>query len=141
MAARRGWGNPEHLRNAVRDMPAEEARDLLLGVIEDLMPGQDEARVMRITALGFTRKQAQILATLEHGRVVSKAALFETMYAARPDAPHPKVIDAFLCRIRRMIAAAGYGFEIRTIRGGGYQLVRLTDDPLPWAGHEDRHAR
>lgn len=57
-------------------------------------------------------------------RVVSKAAIYDALYGMAEDQPFDKVIDVYICKIRKKIAsAAGPGHRyIETVHGRGYKL-------------------
>ena len=59
------------------------------------------------------------------GKPVDKRRLFSALYAARfsdRDQPGDKIIDVFICKVRRKLA--GTGWEITTHWGMGYALNR-----------------
>ncbi len=59
---------------------------------------------------------------LRKGTTVSKETLFESLYDGR-DEPGEKVINVFVCKLRKKIAAANHGESyITTNWGGGYRL-------------------
>ena len=85
----------------------------------------------------LTRKEAAIVATLmQHGRV-SKERLYFALYGQSDDPPDPKIIDVFVCKIRKKLPE---GVEIKTIWGAGYEMPHkcvealrsFTKDELPF---------
>ena len=59
---------------------------------------------------------------LRKGQTVRRTTMFETLYDGQDD-PEEKVIDVFMCKIRKKIAAATYGETyISTAWGDGYKL-------------------
>ena len=93
----------------------------------------------------FRGSQCKILKNLAAawGRVVTKETLYFSMYSLISDDEQPcfKVIDVFVCQIRRELA--GTGFRIRTIWGGGYvleageQLFSGKPTSKPWSAKEE----
>ena len=55
---------------------------------------------------------------------MSKAALYDAVYGMAEDQPFDKVIDVYICKIRKKIdLAAGPGHRyIETVHGRGYKL-------------------
>ncbi|OWU83194.1 transcriptional regulator [Oceanicola sp. 22II-s10i] len=58
-------------------------------------------------------------------RVVSKSVIYDAVYGMAEEQPFDKVIDVYICRIRKKIEEMSPASDphIRTIRGRGYQLV------------------
>ncbi len=78
-------------------------------------------------AYGLTKMQARTLVIMQRAgnRVLSKAKILEILYDASSDAiPDVKVIDVYVCHLRRKLA--GSPLSIRTVWGVGYQLVDST---------------
>jgi hypothetical protein len=68
---------------------------------------------------GLTQIEARLLAALSDGRVHSKESLHSAMYFERGDhAPEIKIIDVFVCKIRRKLA--GYPIKVETVWGAGH---------------------
>ena len=65
-------------------------------------------------------------------RVVSKAAIYDALYGMAEEQPFDKVIDVYICKIRKKIAlAAGSGHRyIETVHGRGYKLSPPEAQPL-----------
>ena len=57
-------------------------------------------------------------------RIVSKSVIYDAVYGMSEDQPFDKVIDVYICRIRKKIEEMSPGSDphIRTIRGRGYKL-------------------
>ena len=72
----------------------------------------------------LTRKESQTLAAIVkvHPRVASKEFLMDYIYGLGPevDEPEEKIIDVFICRLRKTLKPFGYGID--TIWGIGYKL-------------------
>jgi DNA-binding winged helix-turn-helix (wHTH) protein len=79
---------------------------------------------------GLTRQEARLLLILERSkdRIASKEALLNRLYVETPnDLPDVKIIDVFICKLRKKLATSEY--RIDTVWGVGYKLIR-TDFPL-----------
>lgn len=73
--------------------------------------------------LGLTRLEARLVAALvAHGRL-SKDRIYHAMYAtaAEDKQPEPKIVDVFVCKIRKKFEPFGLGIE--TIWGMGFGLT------------------
>ncbi len=72
----------------------------------------------------LTRRQTQALAGLVkvYPRVARKEFLMDYIYGNEPEADEPelKIIDVFMCKIRKILEPLGYGID--TIWGVGYRL-------------------
>ena len=89
--------------------------------------------------LAVTRKEFAILElmALRKGRVIPKQSFLEHLYNGL-DGPETRVIDVFICNLRKKLAGWGCGYLIDTVRGHGYimrefaegvsQLVSLSVD-------------
>ena len=79
--------------------------------------------------LGLTPVEYTIFRVLKTHRVVSREALMTALYSGRPqDPPDPKVIDVFICKLRKKLSTATGGENyIETVWGRGYVLR----DPEP----------
>jgi two-component system cell cycle response regulator CtrA len=71
----------------------------------------------------LTKKEYQIIEilALRKGSVLSKEALLDHLYGGL-DEPNPKIIDVFICKIRRKLIALGAGDFIETNWGRGYMV-------------------
>lgn len=60
---------------------------------------------------------------LQHGRVISKESLYEAVYGMLDNQPFDKVIDVYICKLRKKIEIATGGKQyIETVYGRGYKL-------------------
>lgn len=73
--------------------------------------------------LGLTPAEGRILVALFRRGRSTKEQLLEAVHGHRPDADRPelKIVDVFICKLRRKLA--GFGVEIVTIWGCGYELT------------------
>ncbi len=92
----------------------------------------------------MTKKEYQIIEilALRKGAVLSKETILDHLYGGL-DEPNPKIIDVFICKIRKKLAAYGVEDFIETNWGRGYmilekrsipaaQLTPLTPPTLTW---------
>ncbi|XDZ63692.1 response regulator transcription factor [Alphaproteobacteria bacterium LSUCC0396] len=79
--------------------------------------------------LDLTAKEFRIIEflALRKGAVLSKDALLSHLYGGI-DEPEPKIIDVFICKLRRKLVDNGTeGLNIDTIWGQGYTLREIRD--------------
>lgn len=73
-------------------------------------------------AFGLTDLPVRLLLILADGKPHTRAALYDGIYFDLPDdGPDPKIVDIFICRIRKSFA--GTGIVVTTIWGLGYQVT------------------
>lgn len=62
---------------------------------------------------------------LNAGKVVSKAAIYDAVYGMAEAQPFDKVIDVYICKLRKKLAAAAVSGHqyIETLPGRGYKLT------------------
>jgi len=111
-----------HVRKHVMEMPVDERLDYALCLLETLVPSAHDARVIHVKEqFGVRPSEARLIVTMNErfGHPVTKLALYESLYATRPDGPDMKIIDVFICKIR----ATAPSLEIQTVWGKGYRLV------------------
>ena len=66
---------------------------------------------------------------LNAGRVVSKATIYDAVYGMSEEQPFDKVIDVYICKIRKKIdqsAASGHNY-IETVHGRGYKFAAVAE--------------
>jgi two-component system cell cycle response regulator CtrA len=77
------------------------------------------------SVINLTSKEYQMLEvlSLRRGATLSKDMLLNHLYGGM-DEPDQKIIDVFVCKLRKKLSLATNGAEyIRTVWGRGYQLV------------------
>ncbi|WP_245594194.1 MULTISPECIES: response regulator transcription factor [Acidiphilium] len=74
--------------------------------------------------VSLTKKEYQIveILALRKGCVLSKEAILDHLYGGL-DEPNPKIIDVFICKIRKKLLALGADDLIETNWGRGYLVV------------------
>jgi two-component system cell cycle response regulator CtrA len=80
-------------------------------------------RPLRLTEREFAIVQCL---ALRHRKLVTRDSIVANLYASECDEPEGKIIDVFICKIRRKLAAAGAANLITTVWGAGYRM----DDQL-----------
>lgn len=71
--------------------------------------------------LGLTPNEARLFGLLYKSELVTKAGAMVALYSDRPnEEPEIKIIDVFICKVRKKIER--FGIEIETIWGLGYRM-------------------
>lgn len=74
--------------------------------------------------LGLSAQEARLLLALADGNARSKPQLMDAVYwerVAEDDVPELKIVDVFVCKIRKKIVGSGIGIE--TLWGTGYRAT------------------
>src|SRR5690242_6782929 len=87
------------------------------------LPGGDT----RWENLGLTYTEHAVMEYLfaRLGRVVNREAVHATLYPGA-DAAGIKIIDVFICKLRKKLAKTGSEYRIQNARGRGYIMVGPT---------------
>ena len=76
--------------------------------------------------VSVTRKQYSILElmALRKGQVVNRKNFFDHLYTGL-DGPETRVIEVYICQLRKKLSAWGIGSLIDTVQGHGYMMREL----------------
>jgi two-component system cell cycle response regulator CtrA len=88
---------------------------------------------LRGQKLHLTAKEYQILAllALRTGSTLTKETFLNHLYGGLDDEPDAKIIDVFICKLRKKLANASGGQDyIETIWGRGYALREPTKQAI-----------
>ncbi len=87
-------------------------------------------------AVHLTGKEYAILELLamRRGMVLTKEIFLNHLYGGM-DEPEMKIIDVFICKLRKKLAAAGAPDLISTVWGRGYIMRTPEPEPVPAPGH------
>ena len=124
------------IQNHVRRSRGFQNTALVLGGVEINMNAKKVFVAGQQATL--TKKEYQIIEilALRKGCVLSKEALLDHLYGGL-DEPNPKIIDVFICKIRRKLASLGAPDFIETNWGRGYMVAdkrtvtAATAEPFP----------
>lgn len=103
---------------------------LLRNQLEILLATCDEPQKIALD-MGMTPTEQQIFILLHRrlGSTVSKESMMEWLYSHRLEAPEGKIVDVFICKMRRKMVNVPW--HIETIFGIGYRLLNLeAQDPV-----------
>lgn len=97
----------------------EQTIEALLARIRDL---EGQGDLERLAWLNLTSREREVMALLMRREMVTRAQIHTLLYGDRSDGgPDPKIIDVFICKIRRKLQ--GTSIEIETMWGVGYKLT------------------
>lgn len=124
------------VQNLIRRSRGFQDNALRIGAVEiNLNAKKIYANGKPVTLTKKEYQTVEILA-LRKGAVLSKEAILDHLYGGL-DEPNPKIIDVFICKIRKKLQSLGIDDFIETNWGRGYMVI----DHRPEAGHETpRHA-
>lgn len=87
---------------------------------EALMPSTMRAPIeYQLTAL-----EARVFAHLASRELGTKQSIMMALYSDRAEEPEIKIVDVFVCKMRRKLSK--FGVRIETVWGQGYRLARQT---------------
>ncbi|HEX7389519.1 MAG TPA: response regulator transcription factor [Acidiphilium sp.] len=110
------------MQNQIRRSRGFQSPSLAIGSVEINM----NAKKILVSGseVTLTKKEYQIveILALRKGCVLSKEAILDHLYGGL-DEPNPKIIDVFICKIRKKLLALGAGDLIETNWGRGYMIA------------------
>jgi len=102
-----------------RGLPRTVIRTGKLTVDLDAKVADFDGTVIPLTGTEYAMLE---LLSLRKGKTLTKAMLFNLLYAGK-DQPLAKIIDVYMCKLRRKLAlACGCNSYIETVWGSGYML-------------------
>ncbi len=116
------------VQNLIRRSRGFQDNELRIGSVEINMNAK------KIFAKGkpvtLTKKEYQIaeILALRKGVVLSKEAILDHLYGGL-DEPNPKIIDVFICKIRKKLQSMGVDDFIETNWGRGYMVIDHRREP------------
>lgn len=94
-----------------------------------------DGRPVPLTAREFDFLQTMML---HKGVLMTKERFMSTLYSDT-EAPDVKIVDVFVCKLRRKLAAAGAAIMIRTVWGRGHVLAEPTEAAVAVARAKGSH--
>jgi two-component system cell cycle response regulator CtrA len=115
------------VQNLVRRSRGFQDNSLCIGSIEINMNAKKI--YAKGKAVTLTKKEYQIaeILALRKGAVLSKEAILDHLYGGL-DEPNPKIIDVFICKIRKKLQSMGVDDFIETNWGRGYMVIDHRQD-------------
>lgn len=115
------------IQNLIRRSRGFQESSLRIGSVEINMNAKKIfAKGVPVT---LTKKEYQIaeILALRKGAVLSKEAILDHLYGGL-DEPNPKIIDVFICKIRKKLQSMGVDDFIETNWGRGYMVIDHRQD-------------
>lgn len=110
----------EALRQQVAKLTGDVAeRDETIRQLREQLYGDETALPTWLPQL--TKHEGKVLAALHSGRTLTKGQILSAVYVDSPEEPQEKIIDVFVCRLRRKLADTP--ILIETVWGQGYRLT------------------
>lgn len=128
------------INSITRRTHGHAAQSIRIGAVTAYFDGRDPEVAGETVFLSGREHAVFRQLALNASRVVSKAAIYDAVYGMAEEQPFDKVIDVYICKIRKKIAsAAGGGHRyIETVHGRGYKLSPPDAMPAP---REDERLR
>ncbi len=112
------------INSIVRRFHGHAADSVVLGEMTAYFDGRDP--IVSGSRIKLSKREHSIFRhlVLNSHRVTSKSAIYDAVYGMSADQPFDKVIDVYICKLRKKIAAASEtGCQyIETVHGRGYKL-------------------
>lgn len=126
----KGFELRARINSILRRAHGHAAESVTIGEVTAYFDGRDPQVAGRRVKL--SRREHAIFQhlALNANRVISKAAIYDAVYGMADDQPFDKVIDVYICKIRKKIdAASDTGHQyIETVYGRGYKFAPAEDN-------------
>lgn len=127
-------GNSERtLRERVGDMRPLDAVEYLLDLVESFSPALEDVWSLSVPGCRFTKYEGLLFLHLFRAapRIETRARIMDALYAGRcGDEPDEKVVDVFICKLRKKLKDTG--LRIESVWGVGYRLYVPPEFKAPW---------
>lgn len=118
----------------IRRLYGHAADSVVMGELTAYFDGRDP--IVSGSRIKLSKREHSVFQhlALNSNKVISKEAIYDAVYGASIDQPFDKVIDVYICKLRKKIAtAADSGWQyIETVHGRGYKLS--TPEQMPQVG-------
>lgn len=121
-------------RALIQDMKKDDAISFLLNMVEILMRAEPEAETaIEHLNLPQTPRQIALILMSSPGVTFSREALLDRLYSttSAEEVPMPKIIDVYICRLRKKVPQAMGFFE--NVWGVGYRWIPAPETQIPSA--------
>lgn len=120
--------------SVVRRLCGHAADSVVVGELTAYFDGRDP--VVSGNRIKLSKREHSVFQhlALNPNRVISKDAIYDAVYGTSLDQPFDKVIDVYICKLRKKFATASEtGWQyIETVHGRGYKLS--VPEQMPEAG-------
>ena len=122
----RGAEVRSRINSIIRRLYGHAADSVVVGELTAFFDGSDP--IVSGSRIKLSKREHSVFQhlALNSNRVISKDAIYDAIYGASIDQPFDKVIDVYICKLRKKFAqAADSGWQyIETVHGRGYKLTR-----------------
>ncbi len=112
------------INSIVRRFHGHASESVIVGEVTAYFDGRDP--LVSGARIKLSKREHSIFQhlALNSNKVISKNAIYDAVYGMSADQPFDKVIDVYICKLRKKIAAASESGAqyIETIHGRGYKL-------------------
>ena len=121
------------INSIVRRFHGHAAESVEVGELTAFFDGRDP--IVSGARIKLSKREHSIFQhlALNSNKVISKNAIYDAVYGMSADQPFDKVIDVYICKLRKKIAAAAISGSqyIETVHGRGYKLSAPEEFDLP----------
>ncbi len=120
----RGGEVLSRINSIIRRSHGHASESVLVGELTAYFDGRDP--IVSGARIKLSKREHTIFQhlALNSNKVISKNAIYDAVYGMSADQPFDKVIDVYICKLRKKIAAAAESGShyIETVHGRGYKL-------------------
>lgn len=121
----RGAEVVSRMNSVVRRLYGHAADSIVMGELTAYFDGRDP--IISGSRIKLSKREHSVFQhlALNSNKVISKDAIYDAVYGSSIDQPFDKIIDVYICKLRKKIAAASEsGWQyIETVQGRGYRLM------------------
>ncbi|WP_299877632.1 response regulator transcription factor [uncultured Sulfitobacter sp.] len=121
----RGAEVHSRVNSIIRRLYGHAADSVVVGELTAFFDGSDP--IVSGSRIKLSKREHSVFQhlALNSNKVISKDAIYDAIYGASIDQPFDKVIDVYICKLRKKFAqAADSGWQyIETVHGRGYKLT------------------
>ena len=129
----RGQEVRSRTNSIIRRLSGHASDSIVLGELTAYFDGRDP--LVAGSRIKLSKREHSVFQhlVLNSNKVISKDAIYDAVYGASIDQPFDKVIDVYICKLRKKFASASEtGWQyIETVHGRGYKLS--VPDSMPEA--------
>ena len=113
------------MNSVIRRLYGHAADSIVMGELTAYFDGRDP--IISGSRIKLSKREHSVFQhlALNSNKVISKDAIYDAVYGSSIDQPFDKIIDVYICKLRKKIAAASEsGWQyIETVQGRGYRLM------------------
>lgn len=121
----RGTEVVSRMNSVIRRLYGHAADSIVMGELTAYFDGRDP--IISGSRIKLSKREHSVFQhlALNSNKVISKDAIYDAVYGSSIDQPFDKIIDVYICKLRKKIAAASdSGWQyIETVQGRGYRLM------------------